>query len=792
MFVPVQENEEVMSISEKDADQAKQLEDLIASLPTRAPIFLPTPKVQITDQLAGLKRVKQIYDVDLDTLYRPALHALRAKYKGTKRAFIVGNGPSLNQTDLALLKNEVTFCVNGFFLKAPELDWKPTFYMVEDHLVAEDRSAEINALSGSVKLFPAYLAYCIDAADDVIFFNHRPRFSYPDGFDFSRDAAEITYTGCTVTFTMMQLAHWLGFEELILVGVDASYNIPEDAREDTDYGVGVLDMASDDTNHFHPNYFGKGYRWHDPQVGKMIEAYEEAYRETNNSGRAILNATVGGALEVFQRVSYGSLFSSDTSQPHHPRLAIIDMTAPGDGTATGNLKQSLIKSWPVGRVLAFSSNGNEGIASSFRSPEAQAFEGTYRSIKGAQKALLEFEPEVILYRPLNEKPELHELAKFAQKQGYPTAIWLMDDWPNRLRSTDLEQESYWNNELHAMFAASKLNLSISEAMSEAFEKRYGVEFVSVANGISENEWPAKSMSKEEGRVLVRYCGGLASDMSLASILDLATAIETLSAEFEIRLEINTRKHWLDKHGSKFDKKYQSTSISSTELTDQEYRRWLSEADIVVIAYNFDDLSADYIRYSRANKLPECLASGAALLGIGPTDIATLDELEKSEVGAIVSSPGAEAIAAKLRVWVESPELRVQAGRMGRLHALSHMSLKEQSNIFLTGIRGIAKTTAHSKGDPLPSDFFRKYVRCPSGKGNAVILEQIRRLKVVVARNIVFYAGWRGLVALTAIGFTAAPAVSSGFTLQSWGPTIGLVLAIALMGHVCATIFERLK
>ena len=38
-------------------------------------------------------------------------------------------------------------------------------------------------------------------------------------------------------------------------------------------------MPSDDPNHFHPDYFGKGFRWHDPQVNKMIEAYQRPRSE---------------------------------------------------------------------------------------------------------------------------------------------------------------------------------------------------------------------------------------------------------------------------------------------------------------------------------------------------------------------------------------------------------------------------------------------------------------------------------------------------------------------------------
>ena len=208
------------------------LSAIIDSLPTRSKIFLPTNKIPQDEQIAGLKRVQQLYSSESQAFYAKRLQNLKAGMKGRKRCFIIGNGPSLNKTDLSLLKNEITFAVNGFFLKTESLNWKPTFYVVEDHLVAEDRASYIQAFKGPIKFFPIYLGYCLPESDDTIFYNHRPRVSYPDGFDFSLNADEITYTGCTVTFSALQLAAFLGFSEIYLIGVDADYEIPKEVKND--------------------------------------------------------------------------------------------------------------------------------------------------------------------------------------------------------------------------------------------------------------------------------------------------------------------------------------------------------------------------------------------------------------------------------------------------------------------------------------------------------------------------------------------------------------------------------
>ena len=65
------------------------------------------------------------------------LLSFRNRHRG-QRAFILGNGPSLNECDLTRLKNEVTFGVNGIFLNYDRMGFHPTYYVVEDVFVAED------------------------------------------------------------------------------------------------------------------------------------------------------------------------------------------------------------------------------------------------------------------------------------------------------------------------------------------------------------------------------------------------------------------------------------------------------------------------------------------------------------------------------------------------------------------------------------------------------------------------------------------------------------------------------
>ncbi|ODA68655.1 hypothetical protein A7A08_00487 [Methyloligella halotolerans] len=676
-----------------------QYRSAIRELPTQSPIFLPTDQFPRDRRLDGVKRIKRIYETELDGKYRPKLRELRQRYKGTKRCFVIGNGPSLNRTDLSVLKDEVTFAVNGFFLKARDLDWDPTFYVVEDHLVAEDRRDWINALHGPTKLFPAYLAYCLDEGDDTIFFNHRGRKSYPHGFDFSTDASEITYTGCTVTFTVLQLAFYLGFEEIYLIGVDSDYALPQDAKQSSEYGVGILDMKSDDPNHFNPDYFGKGFRWHDPQVERMLEAYEEARKVTDQTDQRIYNATVGGKLEVFPRRDFVSLFDHaktpeelDRENAEReaakskekeatagvelaervPRLLVLDITRCGDATATGQVKANLLSGWPEDRLLQVYNAGGRALGLS-KGLEASGDEGPVGPEKIAE-AIRGFQPELILYRPVPDAPHLHALAmNTIDKYRVPLVTWIMDDWPKRLERDDPAQLAELGPDLQSLFEQSAARLSICDAMSKAFGERYGVTFQAFANGVNVGDWP-RPKTRPPGPFTLRYGGSLADNMTLQSVVRIAQAVEELHGEgLNMVLEIKTRPDWA-RLAAKHFKTLERTQFITGDLLYEDYSSWLSDADAVVIAYNFDERSIDYVRYSMANKLPECLASGAVLFAHGPREVATIDYIAQTGAAVVVDEPEIASLKSALRELAADPFRRLDLAEEAQAYVFKHHRL----------------------------------------------------------------------------------------------------------------------
>lgn len=230
------------------------------------------------------------------------LVSLRDRERG-KRIFVVGNGPSLNHTDIDKLCGEASIASNGIFLLFERRKYRPCYYTIEDQLVAEDRADEANALRGPIKIFPADVRQWLKPGPDTVHIDFIRR--YPDFPRFTDDFVRRVWWGGTVTFLNLQLAYYLGASEVFLVGIDHNYAPP--AAADGVTGT-VIKSNSADQNHFDPRYFGPGYRWHDPRVDRMEAGYRVAKDFFEARGRKIYNATRGGNLEVFPRVEFDSLF----------------------------------------------------------------------------------------------------------------------------------------------------------------------------------------------------------------------------------------------------------------------------------------------------------------------------------------------------------------------------------------------------------------------------------------------------------------------------------------------------
>jgi hypothetical protein len=232
----------------------------------------------------------------LDPRYRAGVRRMRDlkdKHR-SERCFIIGNGPSLNDTELSLLEDEITFGLNRIYLLFDEIGFPTTYYVSVNRLVIEQCAQDIVKVP-SPKFINWRTRDCINFKNDMMFLYPRriPR--------FHTDITRGIWVGATVTYVAMQVAYYMGVRKVILIGVDHSFETEGEPHT-------AVVSQGDDPNHFHPEYFGEGFRWQLPDLETSELAYRMAKEQFESDGREIVDATIGGQLQVFPKVDYYKLF----------------------------------------------------------------------------------------------------------------------------------------------------------------------------------------------------------------------------------------------------------------------------------------------------------------------------------------------------------------------------------------------------------------------------------------------------------------------------------------------------
>ncbi|WP_052351680.1 6-hydroxymethylpterin diphosphokinase MptE-like protein [Deinococcus pimensis] len=232
---------------------------------------------------------------------REGLEQLRDRYRG-KRCFIMGNGPSLSKMNLSPLKDEYTFGLNRIYLMAERMGWSPSFYVCVNDLVLEQCASEISRIESPKFISSKGRRHFASLPMRDIHWLQPRAIEVNAGITPHGPWHYGTWEGGTVTYVALQLAYHMGFETVILIGVDHHFT-----TKGTPHAV-VTTSAEGDPNHFDKGYFGTGFRWQLPDLPMSELAYSMAKYNFEMDRRVVVDATVGGALTIFPKVEFESLF----------------------------------------------------------------------------------------------------------------------------------------------------------------------------------------------------------------------------------------------------------------------------------------------------------------------------------------------------------------------------------------------------------------------------------------------------------------------------------------------------
>lgn len=217
------------------------------------------------------------------------LERFRARHKG-EDLILICNGPSLNKTDFGKLRKKNIMGLNKIYLGFSKYKLYPRYYLAVNQQVISQSSSAIKDLK--CVNFIASGDYHGKIQSSTL--THWIKADLPP-MGFSKDICLGMHQGWTVTHAALQIAYFMAFQRVIIIGMDHRYQyegLPNELKE----------MSGPDPNHFCSDYF-QGCLWNNPDLGQAEEAYRIAKHAYEEAGRSIIDCTVDGACEVFEKRS---------------------------------------------------------------------------------------------------------------------------------------------------------------------------------------------------------------------------------------------------------------------------------------------------------------------------------------------------------------------------------------------------------------------------------------------------------------------------------------------------------
>lgn len=278
--------------------------------------------VTSSDFLSSIRRfyryqkAKKAYSKRSKNYYAEQYDAQIRKLQNTKHGkmcFVIGNGPSLTAKDLDVLSNHKVDCfaANRIYLMYEKTKWRPTYYMCQDRQLLQAlkdyyENCEENVMLG----YQAKAEYGIDVPKACYYLcDNRDCTRQVTRLGFSSDASKCVVDGGSVTYSAIQMAVYMGYTQIYLLGVDHSFSHTLDKnRRVIEHKDVKKDYFDDRYKDAFAKFEEKGKVYAAPDKNMMDLAFKAAKEYCEAHNITIKNATRGGKLEIFERVDFDSLF----------------------------------------------------------------------------------------------------------------------------------------------------------------------------------------------------------------------------------------------------------------------------------------------------------------------------------------------------------------------------------------------------------------------------------------------------------------------------------------------------
>lgn len=269
--------------------------------------------------------------------------------------------------------------------------------------------------------------------------------------------------------------------------------------------------------------------------------------------------------------------------------------------------------------------------------------------------LNEFDPQ-ILYVQVQARDEVLFVQELHAFLKIPMIIHIMDDWPSFISSTGLFKK-YWHNkidrELRKLLSSAHALMSISDEMAREYRTRYGKSFTTFHNPIDIQFWKQHQRTNYDLSIspVILYAGRMG--VGIESSLELiAKAISKVNRKLgmSIRFVLQTQEKisWFEKY----------SCVEHTGFI--EYRdlpRKFSEADFLILPYDFSKISLRYVKYSMPTKVSEYMISGTPIIVFAPEETALVKYAQECDWAKVVTENDIDVLSEAITQFVENRKMR---------------------------------------------------------------------------------------------------------------------------------------
>ena len=257
----------------------------------------------------------------------------------------------------------------------------------------------------------------------------------------------------------------------------------------------------------------------------------------------------------------------------------------------------------------------------------------------------------------------------------PMIYHVMDDWPSVISSKGMFKKFWYgriDRELKILFDRASLLLSISDYMSLEYKKRYGKNFLAFHNPINIEFWKKYQRTDYElnDTPTILYAGriGLGIDSSLEAFAKAIVVVnKELNKGVKFIVQATEKPDWVDKY---------SCTEYRKPVTYNELPKVFSEADFLLLPYDFSEESIRYIKYSMPTKASEYMVSGTPVIIFAPEVTALVQYAKKAGWAMVITENSTHVLTEELKSLIEKKEIRLKiAGNAIQTAEEHHSSVK---------------------------------------------------------------------------------------------------------------------